>query len=468
MNKRLSEALIVIQKIADDMGLTYEPISWEIVPEDAIIEIASSGLPIRFRHWSHGQSYEYQKISGDMGWSKIYELILNTTPSYAFLQESNTDVANIMIIAHCFGHSAHFKNNYLFKQVDKQMVYHAAERATRIDNYIDQYGLDKVEHYIDIALSLERHIDFHKGIYRELYPKPKKVTITKKKSEFGDLIWDGNDGQKETIILNKDFPPQREYDILWFLINYAKNLTAWQRDIFQIIREESFYFYPQHVLKITAEGFASYVHAEIMYKMEEKDLNPGEYLEFLKVHEKVVQPGNNPTNINPYFLGFTILNDIKEKWDIKFTNKESELDGWNKILEVTTNEDDISFLRNYLTQELCDKLEIFIYKNVEDINNEYIQIESRKVEDIIENMISKIVNYGVPSIYILKASHTGIELEQENLNTGELDSRHVGKVLGYLQEIWGGVIDLKSIDIDNHVIHYTYDEEGFSDHQEQG
>ena len=91
---------------------------------------------------------------------------------------------------------------------------------------------------------------------------------------------------------------------------------------------------------------------------------PSDFLEYSKIHERVVQPGSNKMNINPYFLGFKMLHDIKESWDKKFKDGSSEINGWQKILEVIKEEDDISFIRNYLTKDLCEELELFVYRYV--------------------------------------------------------------------------------------------------------
>src|SRR5690606_23267304 len=149
-----------------------------------------------------------------------------------------------------------------------------------------------------------------------------------------------------------------------------------------IIREESFYFFPQYLTKIMNEGFASWGHAELLYRMPREFLSHSEYLEFVKIHERVVQPGSSKLNINPYFLGFTILNDIQKRWDEYYENGSSEITGFEKILEVIKNEDDISFLRNYLTQEICDDLGLFAYVKKYDRNREeFIQIESKRADD---------------------------------------------------------------------------------------
>lgn len=444
-----------------EMGVDFFPINWEVVPEEVLLEVMSYGLPTRSRHWSYGQSYQYQKLQGEMGLSKVYELIINSDPSYAFLLETNSDIANIMVIAHCYFHSAFFKNNYLFKQTDRHMVYHAAERAQRVDDYITQYGIERVEHVMDIALAMDKNIDWNRGIHRKLYPEKKKVYKKNKTGEYDDLYGKNNNGYKE-VIVNAEFPPHKEYDLLWFLANYA-NLESWEKDIFEIVREESYYFYPQYITKIMNEGFASYGHAELMYALENELLTAQEYLEFVKIHERVVQPGSSKLDINPYFLGFTIFNDIKKKWDEKFANGESEITGFQKMLKVVEEEDDISFLRTYLTQEIVDELKMFTYKTFFDRErNQYIEIESTKAKDVIESQISQIYNYRTPLIYIEKASPAGLELVHESIDVGTLDPKHLEKVCAYLYEIWQGVIDVKSVDEKGEVLHFTYDSEGFS------
>ncbi len=141
MSKSLIERISDMEVLAKNFGLDFYPVNFEIVPTEVMLEVVSYGLPTRARHWSYGQSYDYQKMQGEMGHSKIYEVVLNNDPSYAFLLDTNTDIVNLMVAAHVFGHVHFFKNNYLFKQTDNKMVYHAAERAQRIEEYIAHYGL---------------------------------------------------------------------------------------------------------------------------------------------------------------------------------------------------------------------------------------------------------------------------------------------------------------------------------------
>lgn len=466
MKKVLQERLKWFQEAAEEMGVDWFPIQWEVVPEEVLLEVMTYGLPTRARHWHYGQSYEYQKASGEMGMSKVYELILNNNPSFAFLLDTNSDIANTMVIAHCIGHSAFFKENYLFQGTDRKMVYHAAERARRVDEYIDKYGLERVEYVMDVGFALEKHIDWQKGVHRKPYGRRRRSLIKRPTNEFEDLLGDADAPAYKTVIKNRSFPPQPERDLLWFISNYA-TLEPWEKDVLEIIREESFYFYPQYLTKIMNEGFASYMHAELMYLLPQEMLSHAEYLEFVKIHERVVQPGRSKLNINPYFLGFTIFNDIKEKWDKLHEAGKSDITGFQKMLEVVREEDDISFLRNYLTQEICDKLGLFAYtKKWDKRREEYIQVESKHVDHIVEHMISGLYNYRAPVISITHATQMGLELEHESANVGSLDPKHTRQVMKYLFNIWNGTVDLKTSNKNGEVFHYTYDEAGFSHHDE--
>jgi spore cortex formation protein SpoVR/YcgB (stage V sporulation) len=113
------------------------------------------------------------------------------------------------------------------------------------------------------------------------------------------------------VVEGERLPPHPERDLLWFLIMYAP-LEAWQRDVLQIMREESYYFYPQFTTKIMNEGWASYWHAELFHRYE--GVSPEDMIEFARLHAGVVNPGGR-YSINPYYLGYTIFTDIEKRWD---------------------------------------------------------------------------------------------------------------------------------------------------------
>lgn len=447
------------ERMADDIGMSYFPIEFEIVPQDVMLEVVTYALPSRARHWVYGQSYDYQKHSDGMGYSKIYEVIMNNDPCHAFMLDSNSDTINTMVMAHCFGHSFCFRSNYLFANSDRKMVYHAAERAQRVEEYVGKYGIDKVEHIMNIAFALERQIDWSKGEDRQRYQKPTKESRATKKLEFDDIL-NPNKPSRIDMVHNSNFPPHPESDLIWFLSNYAP-LEDWERDIFEIVRQESFYFYPQFNSKILNEGIASVAHAQFMSQLD--NLPQDEYMDFCRVHEKVVQPGGSPLNINPYYLGFTLLQDIRKRWDNYKSAGESKLTGWQKVLEVCSDESDVSLIKNYLTQDLVDEMKLFAYRSDHDKNGDTIMtIESRNVDDVAEYLTKDMHNYRAPVITIERASSRGLEMIHHATDAKTLDVRNLSKVMGYIHELWNAPINVETIDDKGETVHHTFDEDGFS------
>jgi len=460
MKEILHDRIVKIEEIAKkDMGLDYYPINYEIVPQETMLEVISYGLPTRARHWSYGQSYEYQKMQGEMGFSKVYEVVLNNDPSYAFLLDTNSDIANTMVAAHVIGHVHFFKNNFLFKQTDNKMVYHAAERAQRIEDYIQKYGLEAVERVMDIGFALDKHIDWHKGSSRTKYQVAEKFYKEKKKDEFDDLYESEGFSMKE-VRDSGLLPPSDEYDIIWFLTNYSKNLEPWQKDILEIIREESYYFYPQYLTKIMNEGFASFCHAELMLKFD--DIPQCEYMDFCKIHEKVVQPGSNKLSINPYFLGFTIFNDIRKRWNKLHEEGLSDIDGMQKIYEVVATEDDISFIRNYLTEEIAEDLKLFSYRSLRTSDGgEAVHILAKEIDRVREAIVKDLYHYRAPLICISSIEDGVLQLQHKSTNVGTLDEKYAEVVMGYIFDLWGGPLNLETKDDEGHAVHFTFDELGF-------
>jgi hypothetical protein len=100
------------------------------------------------------------------------------------------------------------------------------------------------------------------------------------------------------------------------------------------------------------EGWASYWHARLL---READFLPSDlYLSAIKAHSDVVRPyaGDNQLSlsINPYHLGFSIWEDLIESRGIESAR------------QICKEEDDFGFIRNYLSAELAEKLELFIYE----------------------------------------------------------------------------------------------------------
>ena len=248
-------------------------------------------------------------------------------------------------------------------------------------------------------------------------------------------------------------PPHPECDLLWFLITYAP-LEAWQRDVLQIIREESYYFYPQFHTKIMNEGWASYWHAELFHLYD--GVSPDEMIEFARLHAGVVNPGGRYA-INPYYLGYTILVDIEKRWDQMHAAGETPLTGREKLFEVRRTEDDLSFLRNYLTPELVQRLNLFAYGS--NCNHppgkqcpqcQTVVITARERDAVVEALLAPRYNYGVPRIVIQEVVNNTLCLEHLDRATTFLDRQYANNTLMYMAELWKHPVNILTHDEDGH------------------
>ena len=151
-----------IEGYARGYGLEFYETIFEVVGFDELNMVAAyGGFPNRYPHWRFGMEYEQLSKGYEYGLSKIYELVINNNPSYAYLLESNMDVDQKLVMAHVFGHVDFFKHNFSFAHTNRKMMDEMANHATRVRRIIDKVGIEPVETFIDRALSLENLIDQH-------------------------------------------------------------------------------------------------------------------------------------------------------------------------------------------------------------------------------------------------------------------------------------------------------------------
>src|SRR6478609_9179771 len=157
--KGLEYAISEITEIATGFGLDYYPMRYEICPSEIIYTFGAYGMPTRFSHWSFGKTFNKMKMQYDFGLSKIYELVINSNPCYAFLLDGNSLVQNKLIVSHVLAHCDFFKNNARFSISNRNMVESMAAAAERISQYELEYGTAQVERFLDAVMAVQEHID---------------------------------------------------------------------------------------------------------------------------------------------------------------------------------------------------------------------------------------------------------------------------------------------------------------------
>ncbi len=462
--RELEKAMERIWDLAQAMGLDPYPVHFEMVPASIMYEFGAYGLPGRFHHWSHGKAYYRMKMQYDYGLSKIYEMVINTNPSYAFLMENNALVQQKLVVAHVLGHCDFFKHNAYFQHSNRSMVETASLNADRIRQYEFQHGAHVVEEFLDAVLSIQEHIDPHMNFRRRAAgatPEPPTEPLT---SAYDDLWSLGQEArqERERLALEAErrrraparIPPEPEKDLLLFLLEYGPELEPWQRDVISIVHSEMLYFVPQMQTKIINEGWASYVHARIMRDLE---LTDEEFTEFANLNAGVVSPHRR--SINPYHLGLKLLEDIEQRWDNPTEEEQVKLgrtpgQGRAKLFEVRELENDVSLIRNYLTKELVEELDLYLYERQ---GNEWVIVE-KDWEKVRDGIISEMTNFGNPVILVEDADYRrNRELYLKHSFEGRpLDMPYAEKTLQYIYRLWGRPVHIETV-IDDDPTLISYD-----------
>ncbi len=476
LSPQLQKANEEIKRHAHDYGLDFFKVIFEMIDYKQINEIASlGGFPTRYPHWRFGMDYDRLTKSYQYGLHKIYEMVINNDPCYAYLLRANNMVDQKLVMAHVYAHCDFFKCNMYFDGTNRKMMDEMANHATRIRNYMDRFGVTAVEDFIDSCLSIENLIDYHSTKVERVYKpveqelneddvdtesEPLRVPKLKSKNYMDKFINpDSFIKQQLSKLLkqkeyNKKFPQDDEKDVLLFLQEHAP-LKNWQKDVLSIIREESYYFSPQGQTKIMNEGWASYWHSKIM---TQKALMDSEVVDFADHHSGTMQM--RPGTLNPYKLGLELFKDIEDRWDKGMFGKDwDECDdfrakknwdkklgsGRQKIFEVRKLYNDVTFIDTFLTQEFAEKFKLFVFEANKKTGQ--WEIASREFKKVKDKLLFQLTNFGQPFVSVHDANFK---------NRGELllAHRHEGfdlkisetkRTLENVFKIWGRTVNTKTI-----------------------
>jgi stage V sporulation protein R len=156
----LARAQEKIEGVARGQGLTFFQTVFEMVDYDQMNALAAyGGFPTRYPHYRFGMEYQQLSKSYEYGLHKIYEMVINNDPTYAYLLEGNMTLDQKLVMAHVYGHADFFFNNMYFAHTNRQMIDEMANHATRIRRYQDRHGVEKVERFLDACLAVEQLID---------------------------------------------------------------------------------------------------------------------------------------------------------------------------------------------------------------------------------------------------------------------------------------------------------------------
>jgi stage V sporulation protein R len=468
-----------IESFARAEGLDFFPVVFEMLSYDQMNEVAAyGGFPTRYPHWRFGMEYEQLAKSYEYGLSKIYEMVINNNPSYAYLLEGNSLTDQKLVMAHVFGHVDFFKNNFCFRATDldkrgmaidpvrrtsghydpdRRWIDKMANHGARIARHVERLGINKVEAFVDHCLCLENLIDPWAPFTPKPPPKsesdlsvPKEVPRLRSKDYMEAFINPEEyiEAQKKRLAEKPEerrTPERPERDVLGFLLRHAP-LERWESDVLEVVREEAYYFVPQMQTKIMNEGWASYWHSKLM---TEKVLDASEIVEYADHNAGVMATA--PGRINPYKVGVELYRYIEDRWNKGRFGREweecTDLEqkrhwdmrlglGRQKIFEVRALYNDVTFIDEFLTPEFCvdQKMYTFGFSG----RNDRFEIETREFKQVKEKLLFQLTNFGHPFIRVVDANHGNrgeLLLEHQHGGT-DLRADHARETLIALARIW--------------------------------
>ena len=435
LTPELRDYQVRIEQVAAEYGLDCFEVVFEMLDYAQINEVAAyGGFPTRYPHWRHGMGYEQLEKGYRYGLQKIYELVINNDPCYAYLLGSNGLTDNKLVIAHVYGHCDFFKNNIWFSRTNRKMMDQMANHATRVRKLIDRHGQDLIEEFLERALSLENLVDLHgqfvdrprtvRDDEEDHRDAPRKLRSKDYMDPFinpPEYLEAQRKRIEEEERRRRRIPASPDRDIMGFLLKHAP-LERWEWELLHIVREEALYFAPQRATKIMNEGWATYWHRRIM---AERMLGDDEVVDYADTMSATLAGG---ASLNPYKIGLELYLDIERRWnegrhglDYERCDDLERKTRWNtgamagreQLFLVRRVHDDIPFIDEYLTEEFCHEQKLFLYRfNPRSGRRE---IASRDFAAVKEQFLRQLSNGGSPVIEVIDANFG---------NRGELALRH--------------------------------------------
>jgi stage V sporulation protein R len=508
--EELAKLQVDVEKVAASHGLDFPPIHYELLDYREMSMLAAyGGFPVRYPHWRFGMEYNQLHKGYTYGLQKIYEMVINTDPVVGYLMSSNPLTDQKLVMAHVCAHADFFKNNLWFAHTNRKMIDEMANHATRVRRYIDRYGQERVEEFLDVCLSLENLIDRNApGVRRHaagtLFEAPTDDDLDMDDSQEIPVrrMKDGDEFRLQTgrsymepYINPRDeirrqqqaaweeerarsgglrLPLEPEQDVLLFLLEHAP-LRAWQADVLSIVREEAYYFAPQGQTKICNEGWATFWHSKLMTGELATD---AEIIEYADHHSGTVFMA--PGSLNPYKLGVELLHDIEDRWnkgrhgaeydacdDMQARNNwdTGEMKGLEKVFEVRQIYNDLTFVDAFLTEDFCRRYGFFTYGY--DPKNRMYVIESREFAKIKQQLLYMLTNSGQPRITVVDGNYRnrGEMLLEHDFDGGEIDLGYAERTMRNLCHVWSRPVAIRTVLGDKRMI-LSHDGETFEQREE--
>jgi stage V sporulation protein R len=149
-----------------------------------------------------------------------------------------------------------------------------------------------------------------------------------------------------------------------------------------------------------------------------------------------------------------MFEDIERRWNEPTADERARGrepgQGRAKVFEVREQESDVSFLRNYLTADQVEELDLYLYRRE---GQRWVIVE-KDWEKVRDGIVQSMTNAGLPYIVVEDGDYHGNgELLLRHCYEGqELDVPYAEQTLRYTQKLWGRPVHLATIVGDKPVV----------------
>ena len=169
---------------------------------------------------------------------------------------------------------------------------------------------------------------------------------------------------------------------------------------------------------------------------------------------------SSPTSLNPYKLGVELFRDIEDRWNRGCFGREyeecddyGEKQRWNtnvgrgreKIFEIRSIHNDLTFIDEFLTLDFCRRHKLFSFGYNEESGN--YEIESRQFAQIKQQLLFSLTNRGRPIIYVRDGNYKnrGELFLEHHFNGPELKIEYAQATLTNLYRLWRRPVHIETV-----------------------
>jgi len=347
-------------------------------------------MPVHYSHWRYGKQAQQTRPG------HVFEVVINSDPSFCYLGTTNDLRMQALVIAHAkWGHVDFFKNNFLYKTTGaKDVIQRFRANADFIEGLYEHpdWRREGVELYLDSCHAIEHHVGWlptlpGEGETDETELREQLMAdlrALKSRHDQANIESDKVYLAQEVAALEnrlKCHPLTPTTNLLGFLADPAntQHLPKEARQILKIVEEQGRYFQPQGRTKFMNEGWATYWEREVLIQPE-IGMPFGMHFDLAKDWAMF---DRSPSNwwMDPYGLGEQVWRWIDHKhcfddgtetikfkdliWDEqnqilsegkKLRTKTIAKRNRDKMFEVRRNYDDNRFLEEYMSKEFMEHL----------------------------------------------------------------------------------------------------------------